>query len=161
MRESEIIDSVNNNLITIICGETGSGKSTQVPQFLYEAGYSKKGSENQGLIGITQPRKVATISLAKRVADEMNFKLGEEVVYQVRHDSSTYSEDSQIKFMTDGILLNEMMSDFLLMKYSVIIIDEAHERKINTDLLLGVLSRLTNIRKRLTIEERNKNNMNN
>ena len=91
----------------------------------------------------------------------MNFKLGEEVVYQVRHDSSTYSEDSQIKFMTDGILLNEMMSDFLLMKYSVIIIDEAHERKINTDLLLGVLSRLTNIRKRLTIEERNKNNMNN
>ncbi|EAS00609.2 DEAD/DEAH-box helicase (macronuclear) [Tetrahymena thermophila SB210] len=154
MREADILDAVENNLITILCGETGSGKSTQTVQFLYEAGYTNKAGPNPGMIGITQPRRIAAIALAKRVSDEMNMTLGKEIVYQVRHEHSTFNEDSAIKFMTDGILMNEMCSDFLLSKYSVIMIDEAHERKINTDLLLGLLSRLVNIRARLALEER-------
>ena len=198
--EQEIVESINNNDVTILCGETGSGKSTQVPQFLYEAGYSHSGKpevdtprsvgsvggckaeteaesgvvQNRQLIGITQPRRVAVTSTAQRVAVEMGcvpagyagdaaagkgkvkgkgkgMGKGEDkdqlVGYQIRFDSSTMSDKTHIKFMTDGILLKEITSDLLLRQYSVILLDEAHERNINTDILLGMLSRAIPARK--------------
>lgn len=149
LKEYEILESVIGSLVTIICGETGSGKSTQTPQFLYEAGLS-----GVGMIGVTQPRRLAAISLAQRVSEELCAPLGEKVGYQVRFEASKFSESTKIKFMTDGILLNEMMTDFLLTSYSVVVIDEAHERKVNTDLLLGLLSRVVRIRAKLALKER-------
>ena len=154
--EQEIVEAISSNDVVIICGETGSGKSTQVPQFLYEYGLC-----SSGLIGITQPRRVAVTSTANRVAQEMGCPLGDcsqhlvtnLVGYQVRHDASTLNSDMKIKFMTDGILLKEISSDILLKKYSVIILDEAHERNINTDVLLGMLSRTIPLRKRKHEEE--------
>jgi ATP-dependent RNA helicase DHX37/DHR1 len=149
LKEFEIMESVINNLVTIVCGATGSGKSTQIPQFLYETGFC-----SEGHIGITQPRRLAAISLAQRVAEEMASQVGGKVGYQVRFEASKFTDETKIKFMTDGILLNEMMSDFLLTKYSVIVLDEAHERKINTDLLIGLLSRVIRIRAKLSLKER-------
>lgn len=140
--EQEIMDKINHNLFTVICGETGSGKSTQIPQFLYEYGYTNA----FGAIAVTQPRRVAAISLATRVANELNCKLGEEVGYQIRYDSKHFSENTKIKFLTDGILLKEIESDSFLFKYSIIIIDEAHERTINTDILIGLLSQAAKYR---------------
>lgn len=138
--EQEIVDLINNNLITVISGETGSGKSTQIPQFLYEYGYS-----SYGIIGITQPRRVATYSLSKRVSYELEVVEGEEVGYQVRNENKT-SKNIKIKYMTEGILLKEIESDQLLSKYSVILIDEAHERTLNTDIIIGLLVRILKIR---------------
>ncbi len=135
--EHEIMDKINNSLVTVICGETGSGKSTQIPQFLYEYGYTKA----LGQIVITQPRRVAAVSLAQRVSDELNVKLGAEVGYQVRYDSKFVSDKTVLRYITDGILLKELESDNLLLKYSVVIIDEAHERTINTDIIIGLLSK--------------------
>jgi ATP-dependent RNA helicase DHX37/DHR1 len=140
--EHEIMDKINNNLVTVICGETGSGKSTQIPQFLYEYGYTN----SLGGIVVTQPRRVAAISLANRVSNELNTKIGEEVGYQVRYDSTHYSNKTVIKYVTDGILLKELESDKLLLKYSVVMIDEAHERTINTDIIIGLLSKLVRMR---------------
>ena len=149
LKEFEILESVIGNMLTIVCGETGSGKSTQIPQFLYETGFGK-----EGIIGITQPRRLAAISLAQRVAEEMGSKLGQLVGYQVRFEASKFTPETRVKFMTDGILLNEMMSDFLLTRYSVVVLDEAHERKINTDLLIGLLSRVIRIRAKKSLQER-------
>ena len=143
-KEQEIVDLINGNPVVVICGETGSGKTTQVPQFLYEYGYANKQGTLPGMIGITQPRRVATISMAKRVAQELNLP-ETQVSYQVRYDSAV-SQETSIKFMTDGILLREIAGDFLLSKYSVVIVDEAHERTLNTDLLIGLLSRIARLR---------------
>jgi ATP-dependent RNA helicase DHX37/DHR1 len=152
--EQVIMEAIRNNTVVIICGETGSGKTTQVPQFLYEAGWSHPDSDNPGLIGVTQPRRVATVSMAKRVAHELN--LGDdEVSYQIRYDA-TVSNKTRIKFMTDGVLLREMSQDLLLTKYSTIIIDEAHERNLNTDILIGVVSRVLKLRAELSREDRKK-----
>jgi ATP-dependent RNA helicase DHX37/DHR1 len=140
--EQEIMDRINHSLFSVICGETGSGKSTQIPQFLHEYGYTKA----LGGIVITQPRRVAAISLANRVSEEMNCKLGEEVGYQIRYDSHHYSDSTVIKYVTDGILLREIESDSFLLKYSVVIIDEAHERTINTDIIIGLLSQVVKFR---------------
>lgn len=111
----------------IICGQTGSGKTTQVPQFLYEAGYSSPDSTTPGMIGITQPRRVAAVSMAARVSVEMNCDNVPEmkglVGHQIRYDKKATAK-TRIKFMTDGILLREIQEDFLLNKYSCIIIDE-------------------------------------
>ncbi|XP_027705589.1 probable ATP-dependent RNA helicase DHX37 [Vombatus ursinus] len=137
--EQVIMEAVAENPTVIICGETGSGKTTQVPQFLYEAGYS-----SGGLIGITEPRRVAAVAMSQRVAKEMN--LSQRVVsYQIRYEGNV-SEDTQIKFMTDGVLLREIQKDFLLSKYKVVIIDEAHERSVYTDILIGLLSRIVSLR---------------
>lgn len=156
MMEQEIMEAINENSILILCGETGCGKTTQVPQFLYEAGYgSSNHSDRKGIIGITQPRRVAVLSTAKRVSYELGLKLGKEVGFQVRHDKMIGNSCS-IKFMTDGILLREAQSDFLLKRYSVIILDEAHERSLNTDILIGLLSRIIKIRQEL-YEEQHKN----
>jgi ATP-dependent RNA helicase DHX37/DHR1 len=145
--EQEIVETIQMNDVVILCGETGSGKSTQVPQFLYEMGFGK-----EGIIGITQPRRVAATSTAIRVATELSDTCHKGdgcgvVGYQIRFDSSTVGENTQIKFMTDGILLKEVTGDLLLKKYSVILLDEAHERNINTDVLLGMISRTLPLRK--------------
>ncbi|KAF7365220.1 putative ATP-dependent RNA helicase PB1A10.06c [Mycena venus] len=142
--EQPIMEAVLLNPVVIICGETGSGKTTQVPQFLYEAGFGSPGSDNPGMIGVTQPRRVAAMSMAARVAHEMSLS-SSKVSYQIRYDA-TVSPSTSIKFMTDGVLLRELATDFLLTKYSVIIIDEAHERSMNTDILIGVLSRVLKLR---------------
>ncbi|KAF7299047.1 hypothetical protein MIND_00853000 [Mycena indigotica] len=142
--EQPIMEAIRLNPVVVICGETGSGKTTQVPQFLFEAGFGSPGSDNPGMIGITQPRRVAAISMAARVAHELALPPSR-VSYQIRYDA-TVSPSTSIKFMTDGVLLRELATDFLLSKYSVIIIDEAHERSMNTDILIGVLSRVLRLR---------------
>ncbi|AAS53593.2 AFR222Wp [Eremothecium gossypii ATCC 10895] len=143
--EHRIMEAIHHNDVVIICGATGSGKTTQVPQFLYESGYGHPDApDTPGMIAITQPRRVAAVSMAKRVGSELG-NHGDKVAYQIRFDSTT-KEDTRVKFMTDGVLLREMMNDFRLTKYSCIIIDEAHERNINTDILIGMLSRCVKLR---------------
>uniref|UniRef100_A0A670ZV63 RNA helicase n=1 Tax=Pseudonaja textilis TaxID=8673 RepID=A0A670ZV63_PSETE len=141
--EQVVMEAVRENPIVIICGETGCGKTTQVPQFLYEAGYASTG----GIIGITEPRRVAAISMSQRVAAEMN--LSQHVIsYQIRYEGNV-TKETKIKFMTDGVLLKEIQKDFLLSKYHVIILDEAHERSVYTDILIGLLSRIVPLRAKL------------
>ncbi|KAJ4969028.1 hypothetical protein NE237_015729 [Protea cynaroides] len=156
MMEQEIMEAINENSALIICGETGCGKTTQVPQFLYEAGFgSNKSGSKSRIIGVTQPRRVAVLATAKRVAFELGLHLGKEVGFQVRHDKRI-GDNCSIKFMTDGILLREVQSDFLLRKYTVIVLDEAHERSLNTDILIGMLSRIVQTRQRLYEEQQEK-----
>ncbi|KAM9847139.1 ATP-dependent RNA helicase DHX33 [Aulostomus maculatus] len=119
----------------ILIGETGSGKTTQIPQFLYEAGIGR-----QGIVAITQPRRVAAISLAGRVAEEKRTQLGKLVGYTVRFEDVTSSE-TKLKFMTDGMLLREAIGDPLMLRYTVVVLDEAHERTVHTDVLFGVVKR--------------------
>ncbi|XP_004517254.1 ATP-dependent RNA helicase DEAH13, partial [Cicer arietinum] len=153
MMEQEIMEAINENSNVIICGETGCGKTTQVPQFLYEAGYgSSKSHARSGIIGVTQPRRVAVLATAKRVAYELGVHLGKEVGFQVRYDKRI-GENCSIKFMTDGILLREVQNDILLRRYSVIILDEAHERSLNTDILIGMLSRVITTRHKIYNEQ--------
>ncbi|KAJ8414086.1 hypothetical protein AAFF_G00066840 [Aldrovandia affinis] len=140
--EQVIMEAVRENTCIVLCGETGSGKTTQVPQFLYEAGYAS----GNGIIGITEPRRVAAVSMSHRVAKEMNLST-RVVSYQIRYEGNVTS-DTKIKFMTDGVLLKEVQKDFLLQKYSAIIIDEAHERSVYTDILIGLLSRIAPLRKK-------------
>lgn len=194
--EQEIMEAVLANDVVLLCGETGSGKTTQVPQFLYEAGFGSDpasvpvgGRCFPGLIGVTQPRRVAAMATAERVALELNSPLtrfrpkrsesgttaaeagtsggldsvtpansvasdatpspSSLVGYQVRYDVSTVSAATRIKFMTDGILLREIQSDLLLRRYSAILLDEAHERNVNTDVLIGMLSRAVPLRNSL------------
>ncbi|EHB01493.1 Putative ATP-dependent RNA helicase DHX37 [Heterocephalus glaber] len=138
--EQVIMEAVAEHPIVIVCGETGSGKTTQVPQFLYEAGYSSDNS----IIGVTEPRRVAAVAMSQRVAKEMN--LSQRVVsYQIRYEGNV-TDETRIKFMTDGVLLKEIQKDFLLLKYKVVIIDEAHERSVYTDILVGLLSRIVALR---------------
>ncbi|XP_029374696.1 ATP-dependent RNA helicase DHX33 [Echeneis naucrates] len=117
----------------ILIGETGSGKTTQIPQYLYEAGIGR-----QGMVAITQPRRVAAISLAGRVAEEKRTQLGKLVGYTVRFEDVT-SHETKLKFMTDGMLLREAIGDPLLLRYTVVVLDEAHERTVHTDVLFGVV----------------------
>ena len=132
----EFFELIAKEQVLIVIGETGSGKTTQLPQYLEEAGYCNQGK----IIGCTQPRRLPTKSIAERVSIEYGCKIGEEVGYSMRFEDRT-SRRTRIKYMTDGILLREALLDPVFTKYSVIIIDEAHERNINTDLLLGLLKR--------------------
>lgn len=141
--EQEIMEAVHNNDVVVLTGETGSGKTTQVPQFLYEAGF---GTQIPGMIGVTQPRRVAAVSMAKRIEQELGREHGKHVGYQIRFDTKV-GDGTRIKFMTDGVLLREMSSDFELSKYSALVVDEAHERSVNTDILLGLLSRVVRLRR--------------
>jgi ATP-dependent RNA helicase DHX37/DHR1 len=142
--EQKIMEAIHDNDLVVIYGATGSGKTTQLPQFLFEAGYGST-TETPGMIGVTQPRRVAAVSMSKRVGDEMG-NHGNKVSYQIRFEGTVGSETA-IKFMTDGVLLREVAQDILLKKYSAIIIDEAHERSVNTDILIGMLSRVVKLRK--------------
>ncbi|EER43979.1 RNA helicase [Histoplasma capsulatum H143] len=154
-QEQEIMEAIHNNSSVIIWGATGSGKTTQLPQFLFEAGYGNHESPNPGMVGITQPRRVAAVSMAKRVADELG-QFADQVSYQIRFDS-TVSSKTAIKFMTDGVLIREIARDFSLSKYSIIIIDEAHERSVNTDILIGMVSRIVDLRKTMNAEDQSVN----
>lgn len=142
--EQTIVEKIHENDVVILCGETGSGKTTQIPQFLYEAGYGTL--RTHGKIVVTEPRKVAAINMSKRVAYETGLPWGQKVGYQVRNNKY-YTDSTVIKFCTDGILLREAEEDLLLSKYSVVIIDEAHERTVNTDVLIGLLSRIVVLRR--------------
>ncbi|EIW72461.1 hypothetical protein TREMEDRAFT_70724 [Tremella mesenterica DSM 1558] len=151
--EQTIVEAILMHSVVIIAGETGSGKTTQVPQMLYEAGFGFQGSDNPGMIAITQPRRVAAVSLAQRVKSELNLPSSSTVVaHQIRY-SSTTSPDTAIKFMTDGVLLRELSTDFLLSRYSAVVVDEAHERGVNTDVLIGVLSRVSKLREKMWREQ--------
>lgn len=132
--KDQLLTALGDNQILVVIGETGSGKTTQLTQYLAEAGYTK----NRKRIGCTQPRRVAAISVAKRVAEEMGCRLGEEVGYAIRFEDMT-SPSTMIKYMTDGMLLREALTEPDLGQYSVIMIDEAHERTISTDVLFGLL----------------------
>ncbi|CAI5644521.1 ATP-dependent RNA helicase DHX33 [Oreochromis niloticus] len=127
----------------ILIGETGSGKTTQIPQYLYEAGIGRL-----GMIAVTQPRRVAAISLAGRVAEEKRTQLGKLVGYTVRFEDVT-SPETKLKFMTDGMLLREAIGDPLLLRYTVVVLDEAHERTVHTDVLFGVVKTAQRRRKEL------------
>ena len=131
--KSQIMRMIQDNRILVVIGETGSGKTTQITQYLVEADYAKYGK-----IGCTQPRRVAAMSVAKRVSEEFGCKLGEYVGYSIRFEDCC-SEDTIIKYMTDGMLLREALIDKNLTQYSVIMLDEAHERTIHTDILFGLL----------------------
>ncbi|KAI9152169.1 Pre-mRNA-splicing factor ATP-dependent RNA helicase prp22 [Paramyrothecium foliicola] len=132
---SQLIQAVRENQILIVVGETGSGKTTQLTQYLAEAGFT-----NDGMVGCTQPRRVAAMSVAKRVAEEVGCKLGEEVGYTIRFEDCT-SPATRIKYMTDGMLQREILVDPDMKRYSCIMLDEAHERTIATDVLFALLKK--------------------
>lgn len=139
--EGTVLEAVSQNDFVVLCGETGSGKTTQVPQFLYEAGFCSR-----GMIGMTEPRRIAATSAASRIRYEM-CKEEPNVAHHIRYENKTTS-NTEISVMTDGVLLSQMSSDFLLTKFSVIIIDEAHERSIHTDVLIGMLTRVVTLRRK-------------
>ena len=147
-RES-FLEAVEQHQVLIVEGETGSGKTTQLPQYLYEAGFCKKineeGEEITVKIGCTQPRRVAAMSVSARVAEEMNVKLGNEVGYSIRFEDCT-SERTALHYMTDGMLLRVFLSEPDLKSYSVMIIDEAHERTLHTDILFGLIKDIARFR---------------
>lgn len=177
--EQEIMEAINYNDIVVLCGPTGSGKTTQIPQFLYEAGYGTD-PKRPGMIGVTQPRRVAAMSVAKRVAVELGqgFLAGQGggkrskrkqsavnqssplglVAYQVRHDKTTVRTNTKVKFVTEGILLREAEEDILLQKYSVLVLDEVHERNTDTDILLAIVSRIVPLRAKLWQEQQERVN---
>ncbi|OBZ82088.1 ATP-dependent RNA helicase DHX8, partial [Choanephora cucurbitarum] len=132
---TSLIEAVRENQMLIVVGDTGSGKTTQMTQYLAEEGFA-----NYGRIGCTQPRRVAAMSVAKRVAEEVGCRVGQEVGYTIRFEDCT-SPETRIKYMTDGMLLRECLIDPEMSQYSVIILDEAHERTISTDVLFGLLKR--------------------
>lgn len=131
----QLLDAVNENQLMVVVGDTGSGKTTQLTQYLAEGGFA-----NHGMIGCTQPRRVAAISVAKRVSEEVGCTLGQEVGYTIRFEDKT-SPETKIKYMTDGMLQREILVDPNLRRYSVIMLDEAHERTIATDVLFGLLKK--------------------
>ncbi|KAI1729935.1 helicase associated domain (HA2) domain-containing protein [Ditylenchus destructor] len=133
--EQQIVEAINENTVVVLCGETGSGKSSQIPQFLYEAGYTS----NDHLIVVTEPRRIAAISMSERVGYELNNSSLSS--YQIRFEGNR-TDATRILFMTDGVLLRELQADVTLSKFSVVIIDEAHERSMYTDVLIGLLSRI-------------------
>ncbi|MBK1834420.1 ATP-dependent RNA helicase HrpA [Roseibacillus ishigakijimensis] len=146
-RKEEILAAMRQAQVVVVVGETGSGKTTQLPKMALELALAEG---RQGMVGCTQPRRLAATSVAKRVAEELRVQPGAEVGYEVRFDKRT-SEETQVKFMTDGILLAELQGDRFLKKYHTIIIDEAHERSLNIDFLLGILKQLLAKRRDLRV----------
>ncbi len=144
-KKEEIIDAISSHPVVIITGETGSGKTTQIPKMCIEAGRGLS-----GMIGCTQPRRIAAVSVARRIAEEMQEELGRSVGYKIRFDDRTPSS-AFIKIMTDGILLMEAQKDRFLDLYDTIIVDEAHERSLNIDFVLGILKNILSIRRDLRV----------
>ena len=150
----EVVSCVAKNQVVVIEGETGSGKTTQIPQFLVRFGDYANGmvpghGDRRYCVACTQPRRVAAMSIAQRVADEMDVKLGEEVGYNIRFEDMTSPRLTALKFVTDGMLLREATADPLLESLKVIILDEAHERTLSTDVLLGLVKEILAKRKNL------------
>jgi ATP-dependent helicase HrpA len=145
-KRDEIVSLIRKNQVIVLSGETGSGKTTQIPKFCLEAGLGQKGK----IIGCTQPRRLAAVSVSSRIAEELKSDVGGLVGYKIRFDEKT-SGKTRVKLMTDGVLLAEAQSDRLLSHYDCIIVDEAHERSLNIDFLLGVLRMLIKKRKDLKI----------
>lgn len=142
-----IINCIHQYSTLILIGETGSGKSTQIPQYIFESGLL-----NRGMIAITQPRRVAALTLALRVAKERGRNIGDTVGYAIRFESAV-SNETRIKYMTEGILLREAISDKYLKQYQVIILDEAHERTVNTDVLFGIVKNVQKERAKINMPE--------
>ncbi|XP_060604333.1 ATP-dependent RNA helicase DHX8-like [Ruditapes philippinarum] len=143
--KDELIKAVHDNQVLIVIGETGSGKTTQITQYLAEAGYTTRGK-----IGCTQPRRVAAMSVAKRVSEEFGCRLGQEVGYTMRFEDCT-SQETKIKYMTEGMLLRECLIDRDLTQYQIMMLDEAHERTVSTDVLFGLLKEAVVKRKDLKL----------
>lgn len=141
----DLMKVIRENQVIVVIGETGSGKTTQLAQFLHEEGYTK-----HGMVGCTQPRRVAAMSVAKRVSEEMEVELGGLVGYSIRFEDVT-SDKTRIKYMTDGVLLRESLNEGDLDKYSAIILDEAHERSLSTDVLMGLLKKILTRRRDLKL----------
>jgi ATP-dependent helicase HrpA len=144
-QREQILAAIRAHPVVVVVSETGSGKTTQLPKMVAEAL-----GENGGRIGCTQPRRLAAASVSKRVAEELNVPLGDYVGYQVRFEDRT-SRATRLKFMTDGILLAETQGDRDLNQYEALILDEAHERSLNIDFLLGYVKRLLLRRKDLKL----------
>jgi ATP-dependent RNA helicase HrpA len=144
-RREDIATAIQNNQVVIVCGDTGSGKTTQIPKICLSIGRGIN-----GLIGHTQPRRIAARTIASRIADELNSELGQAVGYKIRHSDKT-GTGTYIKIMTDGILLAELQKDRLLSAYDTLIIDEAHERSLNIDFILGYLKNVISKRPDLKV----------
>ncbi|CAF9933637.1 hypothetical protein IMSHALPRED_009429 [Imshaugia aleurites] len=142
----DLLKAIGEYQVLIIVGETGSGKTTQIPQYLHEAGYTKDGLK----VGCTQPRRVAAMSVAARVAEEMGVKVGNEVGYSIRFEDAT-SDKTILKYMTDGMLLREFLTEPDLGAYSALMIDEAHERTLHTDILFGLVKDIARFRPELKL----------
>src|SRR4051812_32954210 len=135
-RKDDILAAIRDNQVVIVAGETGSGKTTQLPKICLELGRGV-----HGVIGHTQPRRIAARTVAERIAEELDVELGRAIGYKMRFTDHS-SDDTLVKLMTDGILLAEMQQDRLLAQYDTLIIDEAHERSLNIDFILGYLKQL-------------------
>ncbi|MBR3945232.1 MAG: DEAD/DEAH box helicase, partial [Akkermansia sp.] len=144
-RRREIADALRKNRVVVVVGETGSGKTTQLPKIALEVAGNRR-----GMLGCTQPRRLAAVAVARRIAEEVGCDIGHYVGYQVRFDDKT-GKDTKLKLMTDGILLAETQDDRDLRKYHTIILDEAHERSLNIDFLLGYLKLLMERRQDLKL----------
>jgi len=143
--EADLLRLVKQNQVCVITGDTGSGKSTQLAQILYRAGLAQR-----GVIGVTQPRRIGAVSVAKRVADELGVNLGDEVGYVIRFEDCTSSK-TRIQFVTDGTMLRQCLDHPNLEPYSVVVLDEAHERGLQTDILFGILNRAMAARPELKV----------
>jgi HrpA-like RNA helicase len=131
---NKLIGEIQRNPVLILLGETGCGKTTQIPQYIFESQSTMKGQ-----IAITQPRRVAAMTVAMRVSEEMHCEIGGLVGYCVRFEDCTSPDITKIKYMTDGMLVRESIIDPLLLRYTVVILDEVHERTLHTDILLGIV----------------------
>ena len=144
--KEDLLDAIKHNTILVIVSETGSGKTTQLPQYILD-GFPDTSGKN---IVVTQPRRVAAITVAHRVAEEQHVELGDRVGYAVRFDSQA-SGGTRLKYVTDGILLRECLSDDLLSQYTCVVLDEAHERSLDSDVLMGLLKLTLKRRKDLKL----------
>jgi RNA helicase HrpA len=134
--KDRILDAISGNQVIVVESPTGSGKTTQIPQILFEAGYT-----DSGIIGVTQPRRIAAVSVSEFIARQMGKKIPDTIGYKMRFEDKT-DLSTRIKIMTDGILLQEIKADYSLSRYSIIMVDEAHERSLNIDFILGLLKRI-------------------
>ncbi|CAF0862566.1 unnamed protein product [Brachionus calyciflorus] len=145
--KNQILYALETHRVVVVVGETGSGKSTQLPQYLWENGWA----DSKHSICVTEPRRIATINLAKRISDEKCCVLGQEVGYAIRFEDCYTPGLTKIKFVTDGLLIRELMQNPLLPQYSVIILDEVHERNVNTDIVIGLLKKVMKKREDLKL----------